>query len=101
LEVRAHKGDRIIMLTAGGNYEAALILLPEIWKSVSEMVSGHIVAAVPARDVIYFTGDSDPENLAEMRRWTSKALEQVDKPLSRSFIRWTGASWEKYAGYAQ
>jgi uncharacterized protein YtpQ (UPF0354 family) len=101
LEVRAHKGDRIIMLTAGGNYEATLILLPEIWESVSQMVSGRIVAAVPARDVLYFTGDADAENLADMRRWTSKALEQVDKPLSRAFIRWTGAHWENYTGYAQ
>ncbi len=101
LDVRAHKGDRIIMLTAGGNYEATLILLPEIWESVSQMVSGQIVAAVPARDVLYFTGDADSENLADMRRWTSKAIEQVDKPLSRAFIRWTGAHWEEYTGYAQ
>ena len=101
LEVRAHKGDRIIMLTAGGNYEATLILLPEIWESVSPMVSGHLVAAVPARDLLYVTGDADPENLADMRRWTSKALEQVDKPLSRAFIRWTGVHWEEYTGHAQ
>jgi uncharacterized protein YtpQ (UPF0354 family) len=101
LDVRAHKGDRIIMLTVGGNYEAALILLPEIWDSVLQMVTGQIVAAVPARDVLYFTGDADHENLAEMRRWTSKAIEQVDKPLSRKFIRWTGAYWEDYTGYAQ
>ena len=46
------------MLTAGGNYEATLILLPEVWESVAEMVSGQIVAAVPARDVLYFTGDA-------------------------------------------
>jgi uncharacterized protein YtpQ (UPF0354 family) len=101
LDVRAHKGDRIIMLAAGGNYEATLILLPEIWDSVSQMVSGSIVAAVPARDVLYFTGDADRENLADMRRWTSKALEQVDKPLSRVFIRWTGTHWVEYTGYAQ
>jgi uncharacterized protein YtpQ (UPF0354 family) len=101
LDVRAHKGDRIIMLTAGGNYEATLILLPEIWASVSQMVSGGLIAAVPARDVLYFTGDSDRENLADMRRWTSKALEEVDKPLSRAFIRWTGTDWVEYSGYAQ
>jgi hypothetical protein len=101
LEVRAHKGDRVFMLTAGGNYEATLILLPKVWESVSEMVSGQLVAAVPARDVLYFTGDADLENLAEMRKWTSKALEQVDKPLSRAFIRWTGEEWVEYSGYGQ
>lgn len=101
LQVRAHKVDRIFAFTAGGNYEATLILLPEVWKSVSQMVSGRIVAAVPARDILFVTGDADPENLAEMRRRTSKALEQVDKPLSRAFIRWTGRHWEHYTGYAQ
>lgn len=101
LDVRAQKGERIIVLTAGGDYEATLILLPEIWDSVSQMVSGQIVAAVPARDVLYFTGDADPENLADMRRWTSKAIEQVDKPLSRAFIRWTGKDWTEYTGYGQ
>lgn len=101
LEVRAHTGDRIIMLTAGGNYEATLLLLPEIWESVAEMVAGRIVAAVPARDVVYFTGDADRENLADMRKWTSKAIEQMDKPLSRAFIRWTVTGWEEYSGFAQ
>jgi len=101
LDVRAHQGDRTIMLTAGGNYEATLIVLPEIWESVSPMVSGNIIAAVPARDLLYFTGDADPENLADLRRCTSKALEQVDKPLSRAFIRWTGTKWEKYTGFAE
>src|SRR5262249_5928147 len=101
LDVRAHKGNRIIMLTAGGNYEATLILLPEIWGSVSQMVSGQIIAAVPARDVLDFTGGADREDLADMRRLTSRALEQVDKPLSRTFIRWTGAQWQEYTGYAE
>lgn len=100
LEVRAHKGDRILMLTAGGNYEATLLLLPEIWTSVASMVSGNLVAAVPARDILYVTGDANADDLADLRRWTSRALENVDKPLSRIFIRWSGANWELYEGYA-
>ncbi len=100
LEVRAHKGDRIFMLTAGGNYEATLFLLPEVWVSVASMVSGNIVASVPARDVLYVTGDSEQENLANLRHWTSHAIERVDKPLSRSFLRWNGETWDVYEGFA-
>jgi uncharacterized protein YtpQ (UPF0354 family) len=100
LEVRVNQGDRIMMLTAGGNYEATLLLLPEIWSSVAQMVSGQIVASVPARDILYVTGDSDHENLADLRRWTSKMIEQADKPLSRVFIRWSGTQWEEYSGYS-
>lgn len=101
LEVRAHEGANVIMLVAGGNYEATLILLPEIWKSMASMVSGQIVASVPARDVVFVTGDSTNENLGELRRCTSKAIEHADKPLSRCFLRWNGSSWEKYEGFAE
>lgn len=100
LEVRAHEGANVIMLTAGGNYEATLILLPEIWESIAPMVSGQIVASVPARDVVFVTGDSTNENLGELRRCTSKAIEHADKPLSRCFLRWNGTRWEKYEGFA-
>jgi uncharacterized protein YtpQ (UPF0354 family) len=101
LEVKAHKGDRIMMLTAGGNYEATLILLPEIWASVGEMVDGAVVVSIPARDILYVTGDAQPENLSDLRRWTSKMLEQADKPLSRAFLRWNSLAWEEYTGHAQ
>jgi hypothetical protein len=89
------------MLTAGGNYEATLLLLPEVWESVASMVSGHIIVSVPARDLIYVTGDSTKENLGELRRVTSKALEQADKPLSRVFLQWNGQGWNKYEGFGE
>eukprot|EP01035_Chromulina_nebulosa_P005892 gene5892-biopygen4990 len=100
LEVRAHQGERTMMLTAGGNYEATLILLPEIWETIAEMVSGRIVVSVPGRDMLLVAGDADPENLAELRRVTSSAIERADKPLSRAFLRWTGTQWEHYSGFA-
>ena len=100
LDVRAHQGARTMMLTAGGNYEATLLLLPEIWDSVAGMVDGELVVSVPARDVLYLTGDASPENLSELRGWTSKMLEQADKPLSRVFLRRNGTQWEPYTGFA-
>lgn len=100
LEVRAHQGERCTMLTAGGNFEATLLLLPEVWESVQSMVAGNIIASVPARDLIFMTGDAVPENLAELRSVTSKALENADKPLSRQFLRWENGAWSEYAGFA-
>jgi len=99
LEVRAHSGDRVIMLTAGGNYEATLLLLSEVWESVAAMTTGQLIVSVPARDLIFATGDSAKENLGELRRVTSKALEQAAKPLSRAFLQWDGQGWQKYKGF--
>ena len=101
LNVLAHKGERFVMLTAGGNFEATLLLLPEIWESVAEMVQGDIIAVTPARDIIFFTGDSEAENLAELRRRTSRAIEKADKPLSRCFFRYAGGNWSNYQGFAE
>ncbi len=63
-------------------------------------VEGELVVSVPARDVLYVTGDASPENLSELRGWTSKMLEQADKPLSRVFLRRNGTQWEPYTGFA-
>ena len=100
LEVQAHSGERCKMLTAGGNFEAALVLLPELWDSIETMVDGAVVISVPARDVVYFTGDAEKENLAELRTWTSKLLELADKPLSRAFLCRKNGAWVEYTGFA-
>ena len=101
LKVLSHKNERFVMLTAGGNFEAPLLLLPEIWDSVAEIVEGKVVAAVPARDILIFTGDSMPENLAELRRRTSQAIEKAEHPLSRCFFRRAGCIWQKYQGFGE
>jgi uncharacterized protein YtpQ (UPF0354 family) len=100
LEIRAHGNGKMRMLTAGGNFEAAMLLLPHVWDSVSSMVNGRIVAVVPARDLIFFTGDADPAGLSEMRKQTSQMLELADKPLSRSFLVRVGGGWIPYQGPA-
>ena len=94
LEIGAKRAERVMMLTAGGDYEAALLLLPDVWTSVGGMVEGAVVIGVPARDVLYVAGDSKPENLADLEAYTAHSLANVDKPLSRHLLRWTGSTWE-------
>ena len=60
-----------------------------------------MIVSVPARDVVYFTGDADPNNLSDMRKWTSRMLEMADIPLSRYFLTRTGSAWEQYKGHAE
>ena len=98
LNVQAHSGEGIMALTAGGNYEATLLLLPEIWEAFGPLVEGRMIVSVPARDIVYVAGDSNQENLASLRRWTSKMLENADKPMSRTFLVWTGSGWTEYDG---
>jgi uncharacterized protein YtpQ (UPF0354 family) len=94
LEIGAKRAERVMMLTAGGDYEATLLLLPDVWKSVGGMVEGAVIVGVPARDVLYVAGDSKPESLADLEAYTTHSLSKVDKPLSRHLLKWTGTSWE-------
>lgn len=100
LEIRAHGDGPMKMLTAGGDFEATLLFLPHVWDFVAPMVHGRVVAVIPARDLIFFTGEDDLEGLSEMRRRTSQALEQADKPLSRHFFVRVTNGWESYKGHA-
>lgn len=101
LEIRVHENGRVRMLTAGGDFEATLLLLPYVWDSVASMVQGDVVAVIPARDLIFFTGSEDHKGLSEMRSLTSKMLEQANKPLSRHFLIHTSAGWIAYRGHAE
>ncbi len=101
LDIRAHKGDRFYMITAGGNYEAVLPLLPEVCDSLSELVDGNLVAAIAARDIFLVTSGNDRANLAALRSWTSKQIERAEKPLSRNFMKWNGEQWSPYSGFAE
>ena len=100
LQVRANEAEGMFLLTAGGDYEAVLLLLPEVWDTVAAMISGDLVVAVPARDAICFTGTANRDHLAAMRRTTSRILEIAPHPLSRAFLRRTEDGWEEYKGFA-
>lgn len=99
--MEAHGGSPVFMLTAGGNYEATAVLLPEVCASLSALVSGRLVAALAARDLLFFTGDGRQEDVGKLRAVTSQGLEKADKPLSRNLILWNGHEWELYRGYAE
>ncbi|HVM61724.1 MAG TPA: DUF1444 family protein [Verrucomicrobiae bacterium] len=67
-EVEAHGGNGVFMLTAGGSYEASLLLLDGIWTNRQFQVTGDYVVAVPTRDVLLVTGTEDKEGVSKIRK---------------------------------
>jgi uncharacterized protein YtpQ (UPF0354 family) len=56
------RGDgRSFVFTAGGNIEASLVLVPEIWDDLAAQLPGDIVACVVARDVCLVTATGIPD----------------------------------------
>ena len=60
--------DGIFLISAGGQYEASLLLADNIWSGGQIKVDGDIVAAVPAKDALIVTGSRNAAGLARLRK---------------------------------
>jgi uncharacterized protein YtpQ (UPF0354 family) len=68
-----HGTNGLYMVTAGGNYEASLLLLDSVWSGGKSNVQGDLVVAIPARDLLLVTGSGDPQGIKRMRQAVKKA----------------------------
>lgn len=68
-------GPFVSMITVGGNYEASLLLFDDIWANLSK-VDGDIVVAVPARDLLMFTGSRNQQGLTKLRELAVKYVKE-------------------------
>lgn len=79
------------MFTAGGNYEASLLLLDSVWSDIQHDVSGDIVVAIPTRDVLLVTGSDDRDGLEKMRQTVKKiSAQSAYKLTTKLFVRRDG-----------
>jgi uncharacterized protein YtpQ (UPF0354 family) len=60
--------DGIFLISAGGDFEASLLLTDELWSSGQIKVDGDIVVAVPAKDVLLVSGSHNRAGIARLRR---------------------------------
>jgi len=66
--IQAH-GDKndVLMITNGGNYEAAMLIWDDIWPQIESVVEGDFYVAVPARDVLYVAPKSNPDAIFRLK----------------------------------
>ena len=68
-------GD-VALMSAGGNYEASLLLIDDIWSSGQIQVNGDIVVAIPTRYTLLVTGSRSRSGLKLVRELTAKFKAQ-------------------------
>jgi uncharacterized protein YtpQ (UPF0354 family) len=73
--IQLHGSDGTYMVTAGGTYEASVLLVDTIWQSDQFKVNGEIVVAVPARDMLLVTGSKDAKGLRSVREIVAKTMQ--------------------------
>jgi uncharacterized protein YtpQ (UPF0354 family) len=81
-KIEIHKGPLISMVTAGGDYEACLLLLDDLWTSGTFKVDGDIVVAVPSRDLLLLTGSGTSGGIAKLRGVATEAVESASYGLT-------------------
>jgi uncharacterized protein YtpQ (UPF0354 family) len=89
-DVKQNGGDGLYMITAGGNFEACLILMDWIWNKQRMPVKGDYVIGVPARDMLLITGTEDKAHLDKLRALTKKSYQDGDHAISDKLYRWDG-----------
>ncbi|RMH26367.1 MAG: DUF1444 family protein [Planctomycetota bacterium] len=81
-QMRFQPVGEFYMVTAGGRYEASLILERQTWESRQIEVKGDYVFGIPRQDVLFVTGSEDAEGLARMDEMMRAAVESTDAVIS-------------------
>ncbi|MCG2578118.1 hypothetical protein LZ012_14075 [Dechloromonas sp. XY25] len=92
-EIQLHGSAPRFMLTAGGNFEATLLLHPTLWDSLAEHLPGTPMAVVPSRDLLFVTCLEWEEGPAFMKEMAEKELEDNRYALSKLVFVRHNNSW--------
>jgi uncharacterized protein YtpQ (UPF0354 family) len=90
-------GPRVGILVTGGDLEASLLLLDDVWARVALGLEGEMVACVPARDVVLFADTASEGAVARMGEIADEILEDGDHVISSTLLRRTLSGWERFA----
>jgi uncharacterized protein YtpQ (UPF0354 family) len=88
--------DEVMLMTAGGNYEASLLLIDDIWSSGQVKVDGDIVVAIPTRDVLLVTGSRNRAGLKRVRELVAKFVAQGPYELTDTLFRYRDGRFTKF-----
>ncbi len=87
-EIEKHGNAGAFMVTAGGAYEASLLLFDSIWSTDTFNVDGEIVVAIPSRDLLLVTGSRDSDGLKRLRKAAVETVQEGSYPLTPElFVR--------------
>ncbi|MCW4470000.1 DUF1444 family protein [Flavobacterium sp. MFBS3-15] len=92
-DIRSHGEEGYYMITAGGTYEASMILL-DIWNKGNFDVNGDIIIGIPARDLLVVTGSKDWANLHKMYDLVKEVSETGNYLVSDKLFELKGDRFE-------
>jgi uncharacterized protein YtpQ (UPF0354 family) len=94
--VELHGDGPWYVMLPGPDYAASVLLFDELWDAMKEFVDGDIVAAVPARDIVLFTGSSSRDGIKMLRHKARDVHEGGDHVISQTLLRLTSRGWKVF-----
>ena len=89
------KNEGILYFHGSGDFEASLLLIPELWEhGLSEHCPNGFVAAVPARDILAVCDKNDHESINKLESIIEKIWPDGDHLLSRSLYVRANDKWQ-------
>ncbi len=95
-DVELRQGPLFSMITAGGDYEASLLLFEDLWTGGKLEVDGDIVIAVPARDLLLFTGSRNRPGVARLREVAAKAAKEASYSLTERLFVYRNGRFQRF-----
>jgi uncharacterized protein YtpQ (UPF0354 family) len=95
-KIEARGGNGVFMITAGGDYEASLLLFDEIWRDKMVQVEGSYIVAVPTRDLLLVTGSKDKAGIAKVREFARKSAAESAYHLIPDLFIYEGGHFVKF-----
>ena len=95
LSVRSYQDIYVALM--GGNFEASLLLVDELWDEVySHVVENDFVAVIPQRDILAFCDSESEVGKAQLAETIARIWPSEDHPLSDKLYRRVNRQWEVY-----
>jgi uncharacterized protein YtpQ (UPF0354 family) len=95
IEMRNHD-DVFALISAGGDYEASLLLIDDIWSGGQIKVNGDIVVAIPARDVLLVTGSRNRTGLRKVRAMAAQFFADGPYSLTETLFVYRNGGFKKF-----
>lgn len=95
-KVELQPGDTASMVLCGGNYEASMLLVDDLWRQMQGQVQGELVACAPSRDLLLFTGTETEGGLDALRGIADEVHEGGSYLVSKTILVRRNDRWEEF-----
>jgi uncharacterized protein YtpQ (UPF0354 family) len=88
----------LLAISAGGDYDASLLLFDEVWTGdqLKSKVEGDIVVAAVAKDLILITGSRSRKGVAALRKIAKEQAEKSPHPLTTTLFVYRDGAFKRY-----